>query len=180
MVFGSRSKKKKMLPLPPPPLPPRPSGHRIPEPPFPSGMEIPRPGVSRLPRKPVKAAPARAVAEKAALERKAPPLFIKVERYKDIIKNIQELKSYALGLRDALDAIGDIEKELKNGLELTNRALDRFNTIISLLDAKLLKFHDGETKVGVPKEVDEYVKDLYGQMERVRHELKTIESEAGS
>ncbi len=180
MVFGSRSKKGKGLPLPPPPLPPRPSGHQMPEPPFPSGMEIPGVRASRLPRKPVKAVPVRAVAEKAALERKAPPLFIKIDKYKDIIKNIQELKSYALGLRDALDALGDIEKELKNGLELTNRALDRFNTIISLLDAKLLKFHEVETEVGVPKEVDEYVKDLYDQMKRVRHELKVIEYEAGS
>ena len=115
-----------------------------------------------------------------APEHKTPPVFIKVDKYKDIIKNIQELKSYALGLRDALDALTDIERELKSGLELTNKALDRFNTIISLLDAKLLKFGEGEDMTRVPGEMDEYVKNLYNQVENIRHELRTIESESDS
>lgn len=161
MIFGSRSKKEKKLPLPP-------------EPPK---IEVPRPEDFEKVEESVESLHAKPM---PVSEQKAPPLFIKVERYKDIIKNIQELKSYALGLRDALDALADIEKELRSGLELTNRALDKFNTIVSLLDAKLLKFREGETIAEVPKEMDEYVKGLYDQVEKIRHELRMIEPEAGS
>jgi hypothetical protein len=155
MVFGSKSKKKKES--------------LVPEAPEPEDFEKAEESVKSSRAEPM-----------PAPEQKTPPLFIKVDRYKDIIKNIQELKSYALGLRDALDALADIEKELKTGLELTNKALDRFNTIISLLDAKLLKFHEGGDEARVPGEMDEYVKNLYDQMEKIRHELRTIEPEARS
>ena len=34
---------------------------------------------------------------------KTPPVFIKIDRYGEVVKNIQRLKTFALGLRDALD-----------------------------------------------------------------------------
>ena len=34
-----------------------------------------------------------------------PPLFIKIEKYKEVIQSIQQLRAYALSLRDALDAL---------------------------------------------------------------------------
>jgi hypothetical protein len=114
--------------------------------------------------------------------KKSPPLFIKIDKYSDVVKNLQSLKSYALSLRDAIDALSDIENELKSGLSLTQKALDRFNTIISLLDSRLLRFQGGESEdVGplklTPKssdEIDSYIKGMYEQMEKIRDELKTI------
>jgi Mg2+ and Co2+ transporter CorA len=106
----------------------------------------------------------------------APPLFIKIDKYKDIIQNIQKLKSYSLSLRDALDALSDVEKEIQTCISIANKALDMFNTIISLLDTRLLRVHGlGEkTTVTVPKEMDEYVKDVYNEVERIKNELNAI------
>jgi hypothetical protein len=107
----------------------------------------------------------------------SPPLFIKIDKYSEVVKNMHKLKSYSLGLRDALDALADIEKELSTGLTIANRALDNFNTIISLLDAKLLRMSGvdvGMRKEDVPEELDDYIRQVYNQMEKVKHELKTI------
>jgi hypothetical protein len=106
----------------------------------------------------------------------APPLFIKIDKYRDVLKNVQELKSYSVGLRDAMDALADVEHELKVGMDIANKALDRFNTLLSLLDSKLIRIDGVEpSDVQTPKEIDDYVKGLYDQIERIKHELRTIE-----
>ena len=128
------------------------------------------------PMPPRRAAPP---AEKSMEEGKAPPLFIRVDKYKEIIVNLQRLKSYALSLRDALDALDDIEKELKTGIELTQKALDDFNAIISLLDAKLIRLsggEEGEEGVEAPEHMDNYIKNVYEQIQKIRDDLKTISS----
>ncbi len=154
-------------PMPKPPAPPR---APEPEPQMPEVEKATKP-----PEPP--AASAMNPPSKSGLPKKSAPLFIKIELYRDVIKSIQELKSYALGLRDALDALGDVEKELRNGLDITQRALDRFNNAIATLDSKLLKLDSGERMPEVPEEMDEYIKKIYDQVEKIRHELRTIDAE---
>ncbi|MEM5812590.1 MAG: hypothetical protein QXN71_01980 [Candidatus Aenigmatarchaeota archaeon] len=110
-----------------------------------------------------------------------PPLFIKIDKYKELVQNLQRLKSYALNLRDALDALSDIEKELKTGIQLTQKALDDFNAIIALLDAKLVRLSEGEEGGEVetaepPERMDDYIKSVYDQIDKIRSELRTITS----
>jgi len=108
----------------------------------------------------------------------SPPLFIKLDKYREIVKEIQRLKSYSLGLRDALDALADVEAELKNGLSVAQKALDHFNSIVSLLDAKFLRLQGlGDTDIDeIPEDVDKYVQGLYEQMEKIKSDIKTISS----
>ena len=107
----------------------------------------------------------------------APPVFIKIDKYGEIVKNIQRLKSFALGLRDALDALSDIEKELSTGLTIANRALDNFNAAITVMDAKFLRIAGTEElneENDVPADLDHYVKNVYDQMTRLKKEISTI------
>lgn len=110
-------------------------------------------------------------------EGKYPPLFIRIDKYKEIIQNLRRLKSYALSLRDALDALNDIEKELRTGIDLTQKALDDFNAIISVMDAKLVRLsgsEEAEIEGEVPEHMDDYIKGVYDQISKIREELKTI------
>ncbi|MCX6814557.1 MAG: hypothetical protein NTY20_02835 [Candidatus Aenigmarchaeota archaeon] len=112
-------------------------------------------------------------------EGKYPPLFIRIDKYKELIQNLQRLKSYALSLRDALDALNDIEKELRTGIDLTQKALDDFNAIISVMDAKLIRLaggEEGEIEGETPEHMDEYIKGVYDQISKIRDELRTISS----
>jgi len=109
----------------------------------------------------------------------SPPLFIKVNRYKEIVQEVHRLKSFSLGIRDALDALADIESELKNGLSVAQKALDNFNSIISNLDAKFLRIQGIEPDspdTPVVGEIDDYVQNLYKQMEKIKSDIKTIKA----
>jgi hypothetical protein len=105
------------------------------------------------------------------------PVFIKIEKYTEIVKSLHDLKSYALGLRDALDALADVEKEIRNGLDISQRALDRFNQAIAVLDSKLVKLKGADSAPDMPEEIDGYIKGLYGQVEKLKQELRTADSE---
>jgi hypothetical protein len=105
----------------------------------------------------------------------SPPVFIKIDKYSDIVKNLQKLKSYAMSLRDALDALSDIEKEITTGISIAHKALDDFNTIIAILDSKLLRASAIEDfDVGAPGDVDKYIKGIYDQMEKIKGELREM------
>lgn len=134
--------------------------------------DIMLPAAPSPPRRP--APPAEKIAEE---EGKVPPLFIRVDKYKEVIQNLQRLKSYSLSLRDALDALNDIEKELKTGIELIQKALDDFNAIISLLDAKLIRLTVGEeegAEIEAPEHMEMYIKGVYEQIQKIRDDLRAI------
>ncbi len=107
---------------------------------------------------------------------KTPPLFVKLEKYNEIIANIKTLKSYVLALRDALDALNDMEKELKRGFEVIQRAVDKINMVVANLDEKLLKLEGIERKISVEpsKEIENYIKSLYEETEKIKEELKSL------
>jgi hypothetical protein len=119
-----------------------------------------------------------AFAMKSAGAPVSPPVFVKVERYRELLEDIQKLRSYSLGLRDALDAMNEIEKEMKTAMTLTNKVLDKVNMIISSLDMKLLKktgLSPGETpSVKPPEEVETYLKGIYDQVDKLKTELQTL------
>lgn len=108
----------------------------------------------------------------------SPPVFVKVERYKELLEDIQKLRSYSLGLRDALDAMAEIEKEFKTAMGLTNKVLDKVNMLISSLDMKLLRKTGVDAEhlpsVKPPEDVESYVKGIYDQVEKLKGELQSL------
>jgi hypothetical protein len=105
----------------------------------------------------------------------SPPVFIKVDKYTEIVRNLGRLKSYALSLRDALDALADIEKEITTGISIAHKALDDFNTTIAILDSKLLRASAiKDMTVNQPDDVDNYIKGIYDQMDKIKAELRSL------
>ena len=112
----------------------------------------------------------------------SPPLFIKVNKYRDIVKNIRDLKSHILNLRDALDVLSDMQKEVANGIEIAHKNIDELNAVIANLDTYIMKpqgldHHMDEERLGPtggPGEVEGQMKDVYGQVEKLRAQLRAI------
>jgi Mg2+ and Co2+ transporter CorA len=107
----------------------------------------------------------------------SPPVFVKIDRYKDLLEDIQKLRSYSLGLRDAIDAMADIEKEFKTAMNLTNKVLDKVNILVSSIDMKLLQKHGSSAVLSTikpPEDVENYVKGIYDQIEKLKTELKSL------
>lgn len=110
---------------------------------------------------------------------RGPPLFIKLDKYQDVVNTLHKMKTFSLSLRDALDALGEVERELQRGIMLANKALDRFNATISELDTKISRmppeddFHPEEkAELG---EMEDYVKGLHHEVKKIRQSLKTAE-----
>jgi len=108
---------------------------------------------------------------------KGPPLFIKLEKYQDVINTLHKMKSFSLSLRDALDALADVEKEFQHGISLAHRALDRFNTNIAELDTKISRLPPKESFLPDERaelgEMDDFVRNLHEQVENMRKNLKS-------
>ena len=172
-----------------PPIPPPPAKRRIDDPlPF-EGIPLkvtPKSGAPRAPKAPTPRAPQdpapRAPKPRQAVPHKldiplngsGPPLFIKIDKYRDVVDSLHKLKAHAVSLRDALDALGDIEKELSQGLSLTNQALDRFSTIITSIDSKITRIPPSEVDRVDTDEMDDFVAGLHDQMGRIRKDLEDI------
>jgi len=141
----------------------------------PDAMIPPKPQ-SKLDKRPV-AAPAIPDVQ-AKKETASPPLFIKIDRYKDIVREIQDLRSLSLTLRDALDALFEMEKEIKGGLEMTQKTLDGFNTTLLALDGSLIRSQGIDIEPSEDsRELEEYVRNVYKQVQKIRNDMNTISSD---
>ncbi len=116
--------------------------------------------------------------------REAPPLFIKVDKYRQVLEHIEKLRSFALSLRDALDALTEMEREVQAGLSICHKGLDNLNATLSILHSTLSRSHVEEShiravtapiRVETPREIEDYVKGMYTQMEKIKRDLEAIE-----
>jgi hypothetical protein len=115
----------------------------------------------------------------------SPPLFIKIDKYREVVRNLMEIKSFVLNLRDALDVMDDIQREISNGVNIAKKTLDELNMLLSNMDSYLVKPEAMEHAMDnepfeqkqVPRqseELDNYVKDVYGQLEKLKTQLKSL------
>ncbi len=108
----------------------------------------------------------------------SPPVFVKVDRFRELLDDVAKMRSYSLGLRDALDAMSELEKEFKTAMTITNKVLDKLNIIISSIDMKLLKKpgepQPEEPAARAPEEIEAYIKGIYEQIERLKGELQSL------
>ncbi|MBU0898359.1 MAG: hypothetical protein KKB03_02815 [Nanoarchaeota archaeon] len=102
-----------------------------------------------------------------------PPLFVKIDKYDDIVNHISKLKSLSLGLRDALDALAEIEKEIATGVAIANKSLDSLNVIANELELRFAKVSGARGKV--PEHVEEYIKNSYDKIEKMKERFDDIE-----
>lgn len=113
--------------------------------------------------------------------RGTPPLFIKIDRYRDVVRDVQRLKATSAGLRDALDAMADLQRELQASTSLLSKTLDKFNATLTAIDAKFVRVSAATDEEPprhvepVHRELHNQVQDLHSQMQRLRSELKELE-----
>lgn len=165
-------------PIPPPPIKPSEKKTTLPE--KDEFIDAPVPFMARPPQQSPRSPPAHSPQAASIMgmptTSRGPPLFIKIEKYREVVNNLHKLKTYSLSLRDALDALAEIEKELQQGISLTHMALEKFNETIAVIDAKMTRMtpDDTEDHPRDVEELDKYAHELQDQMEKIRRELKNI------
>lgn len=99
-----------------------------------------------------------------------PPLFVKVEKYNEILKHLEELDSHINNFREVLNELNKSEEELKKRLNLTEQTLEKIAETLFILNTKIRP--GGK----VPKKIPEHVshEDLLKEAEDLEDYLKTM------
>jgi chromosome segregation ATPase len=67
------------------------------------------------------------------------PLFIKLDRYKQILNSITELKTTLVMIKNSLSVLNELEKLKSDNLKMIEKAIERFDKRISALDSEFLR-----------------------------------------
>ncbi len=109
--------------------------------------------------------------------RQSPPLFIKLEKYSDVVRNVQELQAYAAEMRRTVDMLVETEQRLHRGIEGAYNALEGLNDRLSTLTKRLAgEQQEGQKPMNVQKasELTGYVKDVHGELDKIMSDLENI------
>lgn len=128
---------------------------------------------------PVQSQAAQPPQPQAMAQAQSPPLFIKLDRYNDLVKNLQELRKYSREIKGALDNLTEVEKRLTRGLTASYRTLDSLDTIITMLNSHL---NQGQSQVrDIPAmtqaqkhDMEKYFSNIKTEIDRVKTELTTL------
>lgn len=117
-------------------------------------------------------------AQQAVLQHGEPPLFIKLEKYNDLVKNLQELRKYSKEIKETLDSLAEVEKRLTRGITASYRTLDSLDTIISVITMQFL----ARDKISMPsaalkaksEEIEKYFSTVREEISKVKTELSNV------
>lgn len=123
-------------------------------------------------------APAPAPVVKQEPERPAvAPLFVKMDRYRDIISTIGNLKTAVMIVKNSLVTLHQIEKARDDTFDIINDIVKKVDDKLIDLDNNLLRpagFHEsagGSSERHDIRGIEATVTDLQGQIEQLKSEL---------
>ena len=123
------------------------------------------------------------VEEKKELKIVEAPLFVKVDKYKEIVATLQEVKTLLSGLRNlfsVLEEIDQVKNDTINTLRITFQKIERE---VVELDSNLLKPSDREIekvresivpRLDKAKELEDSLKQLYDELNAMKSEIEKL------
>ncbi len=126
-------------------------------------VSAPPPAIKREPEKPTVA-----------------PLFVKMDRYRQILTTIGNLKTALMIVKNSLGTLKQIEKVRDDTFNIVSDIVEKMDEKLIALDNDLLRpagYHDGgmepEEKQDI-RTIEATVSDLQGQIEQLRLELGKV------
>ncbi len=107
------------------------------------------------------------------------PLFVKVEKYREVISNIQEMKLFVAGVKDIFAIMQEIEHIRAEALNTMKVTVQRLEKSVVEMDAELLRprgvnispFPHGEEEA---KHIESSLSELQKQLLELRQEIQGI------
>ncbi|MEM5861014.1 MAG: hypothetical protein QXL09_01480 [Candidatus Aenigmatarchaeota archaeon] len=113
------------------------------------------------------------------------PLFVKVEKYREIITTIQEIKTLIAGLRNLFSIIEEIDQVKSDALNTLRITLQRVEKNIIQLDANFLRTGSEEIekvketirpRAIEANELEDSLKQLYEELAAMKDEIEKMKS----
>lgn len=104
------------------------------------------------------------------------PLFIKIDKYKEVLQKVQKMKSIVNNLNRLVALQNTIEKARSDSIEAMRKNVDDFQQTIKTLDQELVRPQTMEPfiKDQTTQPVDTYTKDLEDEIAKLKEQLKNI------
>jgi chromosome segregation ATPase len=110
-----------------------------------------------------------------------PPLFVKVEKYSEILKHLEQLDSYIENFKEILNDLTRTEQELQNRLALTRQAIEKMADTLFILNSKMkpgasqeqeFKHVSHEDLIKEAEDLEGYLKTMKEAMDKIKNEIK--------
>ena len=111
------------------------------------------------------------------VQEESAPLFVKVDKYKEILTSIQEIKIFVSGMKQLFNIIHDLETVREEALKIMRATIQRFERCIVEIDTELLRPKGADIGI-VPRGTEEVrhietsLGDLQKQLSSLREDLK--------
>ncbi|MDI6721045.1 MAG: hypothetical protein QMD85_01550 [Candidatus Aenigmarchaeota archaeon] len=106
------------------------------------------------------------------------PLFVKIDKYRDIIGEIQELKSFVSNLKQTFTILHEIESIRSDTLKIMRASLQRLEKSVLEVDAELVRPKGISLETVQGKEeivhIEGSLTDLQKQLNELKRELQDI------
>ncbi|MEM5836511.1 MAG: hypothetical protein QW451_02045 [Candidatus Aenigmatarchaeota archaeon] len=109
--------------------------------------------------------------------KKSIPLFIKVERYEEILENIEELRSIIELIKSSLSIFEESERVREETIELIRENANRFENRLNFLKSALLAEgvkEERREEIQRKSEMKEVLSNLKAQIEKLREEIQSM------
>jgi len=111
-------------------------------------------------------------------EKEIAPLFVKIEKYREVITNIQEIKILLKGLKNVFNLLYEIEQVRNDAVKLLSTTLQRIERSLIELDASLLRPGDFQPRATSDMgSIEQALSQLTQQLSALRSELEKTKGE---
>ena len=105
------------------------------------------------------------------------PLFVKVEKYRDLIKSVQEIKLFVASTKQVFTVLSEIESVRNDTLNVLRATLQRVERSVVEIDSELLRPYGAsvaEIENSEVNHIESSLTDLQKQLLDLKHELSEM------
>jgi hypothetical protein len=111
----------------------------------------------------------------ARREEESAPLFVKVEKYREILNSMQEIKIFVSGMKQLFNILHDIETVREESLKIMRATIQRFERCVVEIDTELLRPKGAD--VGIVQRGTEEVKYIETSLAELQKTLSSLREE---
>lgn len=105
------------------------------------------------------------------------PLFVKIDRYRNILRSLAELKTTLTLAKSALSTLDQMEKIKYDNLNLLAVAMNKIEKKLTALDSEFLRptgFQEETNDIGEVENLQGVISDLQSQIQELKNEMQQV------
>lgn len=105
------------------------------------------------------------------------PLFVKIDRYRNILRSLAELKTTLALAKSALSTLDQMERIKYDNLNLLTGVMNKIEKKLTALDSEFLRptgFQEQTNDIGEVESLQGVISDLQSQIQELKNEMQQV------